>query len=114
MSTKKPATVIANVNQVYELLNNTDDYINDLLTVKSIKTPDELRTRIINKLTSPRSAFKDIHDLRDIFKTRIDNEISSFAKLLAMCNKAEELDIDYDLKDKLRYIISDIILSNKK
>lgn len=111
---KKPATVIANVNQVYELLNNTDDYINDLLTVKSIKTPDELRTRIINKLTSPRSAFKDIHDLRDIFKTRIDNEISSFAKLLAMCNKAEELDIDYDLKDKLRYIISDIILSNKK
>ena len=30
-----------------------------------------------------------------------------------MCNKAEELDIEYDLKDKLRYIISDIILYGK-
>jgi hypothetical protein len=34
-------------------------------------------------------------------------------KLLEMCNKAEELDIDYDLKEKLRYIISDIILNKK-
>jgi hypothetical protein len=44
-------------------------------------------------------------------KTKI--EISGFAKLLEMCNKAEVLDIDYDLKEKLKYIISDIILSGK-
>ena len=44
------------------------------------------------------------------FKTKIDNDISHFSQLLQMCNKAEELDIDYDLKDKLRYLISDIIL----
>ena len=30
-----------------------------------------------------------------------------------MCNKAEELDIEYDLKDKLRFIISVIILYGK-
>lgn len=111
---KKPTSVLGNLNLVYEMLNSTDEYINDLLTVKGIKTPDELRARIVDKLTNPRSAFKDILDLRDIFKTRISNEITSFAKLLDMCNKAEELDIDYDLKDKLRYIISDIILSGKK
>lgn len=47
------------------------------------------------------------------FKPKISNDISNFAKLLDMCRKAEELEIDYDLKDKLRYIISDIILNKK-
>lgn len=106
--------VFENLQTVFSLLNNTDEYIDDLKDIKSIRTPDELRSRIFNKLVHPRSAFKDIHSVQDIFKSQIDNEISSFAKLLDMCNKAEELDIDYDLKDKLRYIISDIILSRKK
>lgn len=111
---KKPATVLANISQVSEMLDNTDDYIKELLAVKGIKTPDELRARIVYKLEHKRSAFKDLHDLQDIFKTKIDNEIKAFARLLEMCSKAEELEIDYDLKDKLRYIISDIILSGKK
>lgn len=109
-----PKKTLNNLNEVYTLLNDTDEYIKDLHEVKGIKAPDELRARIVNKLSNPRSAFKDILELRDIFKMKIDNEIKAFAKLLEMCNKAEELEIDYDLKDKLRYIISDIILSGRK
>lgn len=109
-----PKRALGNLNEIYTLLNDTDEYIKDLHDVKGIKAPEELRTRIVNKLNSPRSAFKDIQALKDIFKMRIDNEIKAFAKLLEMCNKAEELEIDYDLKDKLRYIISDIILSGRK
>lgn len=109
-----PKRALGNLNEVYNLLNDTDEYIKDLHDVKGIKAPDELRDRIVKKLSSPRSAFKDIQALNDIFKLKIDNEIKAFAKLLEMCNKAEELEIDYDLKDKLRYIISDIILSGRK
>jgi hypothetical protein len=109
-----PKRALSSLNEVYMLLNDTDEYIKDLHDVNGIKAPDELRARIVTKLSNPRSAFKDIQQLRDIFKTKIDNEIKAFAKLLEMCNKAEELEIDYDLKDKLRYIISDIILSGKK
>lgn len=109
-----PKRAIANLKEVHTQLGDTDEYIKELHDVNGIKTPDELRARIVNKLINPRSVFKDIVELRDIFKTKINNEIKDFAKLLEMCDKAEQLDIDYDLKDKLRYIISDIILSGRK
>jgi len=99
---------------VFALLSNTEEFIQNLKDLKGISTPEELRQNILIKLTNPRSVFKEIGELKDIFKTAISNEIASFAKLLDMCEKAEELDIDYDIKDKLRYLISDIILSGWK
>lgn len=109
-----PTTVLAKLKEFSALLNNTDEFIKELQEVKSIKSADELRQRILLKVSNPKSAFKDAHQLRDIFKSAVANEIESFAKLLDMCNKAEELDIDYDLKEKLRVIISDILLSARK
>ncbi|UEG51842.1 hypothetical protein LLH06_12800 [Mucilaginibacter daejeonensis] len=108
-----PKKTLESLSELDMLLNDTQDFINDLLSIKTIKTPDELRARIEYKLTNPRSAFREIRELRDIFKTKISNEIKAFAKLLEMCDKAEQLEIDYDLKDKLRYIISEIILNKK-
>lgn len=105
--------VLGYMGDVEVMLNDTDDFIAELAAVKRIKFPDELRAHIERKLISPNSPFKNLNHLRDIFKPKIANEISGFTKLLEMCNKAEELDIDYDLKEKLRYIISDIILSKK-
>jgi ElaB/YqjD/DUF883 family membrane-anchored ribosome-binding protein len=104
---------IEKLKEVQTLLSNTDEFIKDLHEVNSIKKPEELRGRIYNRLNNPRSAFKDTQDLRDIFKNPINDEIKDFVKLLEMCNKAEELDIDYDLKEKVRYLISDIILNRK-
>ena len=95
------------------ILNTSQQFIDELNGIKSIKTPDELRTKILFKLKNKRSPFKNIKELTDIFNRKIDNEINKFSKLLEMCNKAEELNLEFDLKDKLRYIISDIILYNK-
>lgn len=108
--TTKPENVFTNLLGVSNILNTSDNFIKELHEVKAIKAPDELRMKIQAKIDHPRSAFKEIKKLSDIFKTKIDNDISHFSQLLEMCNKAEELDIDYDLKDKLRYLISDIIL----
>ncbi|WP_299317283.1 hypothetical protein [uncultured Maribacter sp.] len=106
----KPENVFVSLQTLDTIFNTTDSFIDELKDVKTIKTPDELRMKILAKIQSPRSSFKSITKLSDIFKRKIDNEVSNFKKLLGMCNKAEELHIDYDLKDKLRYIISDIIL----
>lgn len=72
---------------------------------KNIKLPDDLRLRILAKCQHPNSSFREIKELKNIFGKVINNEISDFAKLLEMCNKAEELEITYDLKDKLRVLI---------
>lgn len=109
----KPENVFVSLKELDGILNTTDGFIEELNSVKTIKTPDELRVKILAKIQSPRSSFRTINKLSDIFNRKIDNEVSNFKKLLEMCNKAEELDIDYDLKDKLRYIISDIILYGK-
>ena len=111
--TTSPEKVFKTLNQIDDVLHTSDEFINDLNDIKGLKTPDELRVKILSKIENPRSSFKQIKKLSDIFKRKIDNEINSFKKLLEMCNKAEELEIEFDLKDKLRYIISDIILYGK-
>ncbi len=108
--TTKPENVFAILKTMESVLNTSDRFIKELKETKTIKTPDELRVKIQAKIDGPRSSFGHIKKLSDIFKTKIDNEITNFSKLLEMCNKAEELEIDFDLKDKLRYVISDIIL----
>jgi hypothetical protein len=109
----KPENTFAAIEGIGNILNTTNTFIEELKDVRTIKTPDELRVKILSKIQAPRSSFKSIKKLSDIFERKIDNEVSNFKKLLEMCNKAEELDIEYDLKDKLRYIISDIILYGK-
>lgn len=111
--TTSPEKVFQILNNMEDVLHTSEEFINELKEAKSIKTPDELRIKILSKIESPRSSLKQIKKLSDIFKRKIDNEISSFQKLLEMCNKAEELNIEYNLKDKLRYIISDIVLYGK-
>lgn len=111
--TTSPEKVFKAFNEMNDVLHTSDEFISDLNDIKGLKTPDELRMKILSKIESPRSSFKQIQKLSDIFKRKINNEIDSFKKLLEMCNKAEELEIEFDLKDKLRYIISDIILYGK-
>lgn len=111
--TTKPENALETLVNMDFVFNTSEDFIQELNDIKGLKTPDELRYKIFTKLEHPRSALKGITGLADIFKRKIDNEISGLAKLIEMCEKAEELNIDYELKDKLRYIISDIILGKK-
>lgn len=108
--TTKPENVLPIFENMDNVLNTSDEFIKELNDLKSIKSPDELRLKILTRINSPRSSLKGIKKLSDIFNKKISNEISSFAKLIVMCENAEKLDIDYDLKDKLRYLISDIML----
>lgn len=106
--------VLKTLSEADNFFSYIDLFIKDLEAVKVIKTPNDLRLQILLKIEHPNSSFKSVlKELKDIFKTQINNEVKDFAKLLEMCYKAEELEIDYDLKDKLRVIISEIILSKK-
>lgn len=104
------AKVFSQLNEFAKLFNIAEDFAKDIKDIRGIKTPDQLRNKIQMKIEHPASVFKNMTELKDIFKLRISNEIDNFSKLLLMCRKAEELEMDYDIKDKLRYIISDIIL----
>ena len=66
--------------------DTTSGYLDDKIQTgtyltKTIKTPDELRVKILSKIDNPRSSFSHIGKLSDIFKTRIDNEITNLSPI---------------------------------
>jgi hypothetical protein len=109
----KVDNALSAIKEHKSILRSSDEFIEELEKVKGLNTPNDLRTRILFKIESKNSPFKPISSLKDLFKPHITNNLENFARLLEMCRKAEELEITYDLKDKLRVIISDIIFHNK-
>lgn len=103
---------LSEINKAEDFYGYIDYFITELQAIKAIKTPEELRKRIIIKISNPNSLLKNVSkELKEVFKNPLKDVISDFSKFLEMCRKAEELDINYDLKEKLRVIISDIILT---
>nr|WP_315424827.1 hypothetical protein [uncultured Pedobacter sp.] len=105
-------TALSEINKAEDFYGYIDYFINELSAIKTIKNPEELRKRILIKLSQPTSSLKNVSkELKELFKNPIKDVVEDFSKFLEMCKKAEELDINYDLKEKLRVIISEIILT---
>lgn len=81
--------------------------------MKSKHIPDELRAKIYERVGAKRGMFKDVEELSDLFRKDVDNEISNIKQLLELCSKAEILEMEYDTKFKLRYLISNVLLYGK-
>lgn len=110
-SIKSALGQISNAEDFYGYI---DYFIKELSAIKTIKSPEELRKRILIKLSQPTSSLKNVSkELKELFKNPIKDVIEDFSKFLEMCKKAEQLEIEYDLKEKLRVIISDVILNKK-
>ena len=65
------------------------------------------------KIINNNSPFKGVQKLKDLFQRSTSQHIDNLAKLLEICQKAEMIDMDYDLKFKLRYLISNVLLYGK-
>lgn len=72
-----------------------------------------LRAKIYERVGAARGMFKDVKVLSDLFRKDVDNEISNIKQLLELCSKAEMLEMEYDTKFKLRYLISNVLLYGK-
>lgn len=90
-----------------------DKFKHDYFLFKESSDPDELRAKIEEKIVSPNSPFKGVSDLVDLFKKDKTGHISNLAALLNLCGKAEMLDVNFDVKFKLRYLISNVLLYGK-
>ncbi|TBO41194.1 hypothetical protein [Pedobacter kyonggii] len=90
-----------------------DKFKDDYFLFKASTDPDELRAKIEEKVISPNSPFRGINELVDLFKKDKAGHISNLAALLRICGKAEMLDVNFDVKFKLRYLISNVLLYGK-
>lgn len=107
-------TVLKTFDNIQSVLYSVEEYIKDFKGFTSTHSPDQLRAKIEEKIISNNSPYKDIKELKDLFKRSTTQHINNLAKLLEICQKAEMIDMEYDLKFKLRYLISNVLLHGRQ
>lgn len=73
---------------------------------------DELRAKIEHKIKNTNSPFRKVTKLVDLFSREHSGQINNLETLLKICAASNEIEMDYDLKFKLRYLISNVLLYN--
>jgi hypothetical protein len=100
-------------SSISELFNHIDNFKNDFNFYNKTTNYDELRQKIAERILTKNSVFKDIKELKDLFSKEKTGHIENLVALLNICEKAELIDMGFDLKFKLRYLISNVLLYNK-
>lgn len=100
-------------SSISDLFEHIDNLKNDFHFYKETNNYDELRHKIAERILNGNSVFKDVNELKDLFSKDKSGHIENLAALLNICEKAELIDMEFDLKFKLRYLISNVLLYNK-
>jgi hypothetical protein len=100
-------------SSISELFSHIDNFKNDFHFYKETNNYDELRHKIAERILTGNSVFKDVKELKELFSKDKTGHIENLAALLSICEKAELINMDFDLKFKLRYLISNVLLYNK-
>lgn len=99
-------------SSISELFDHIDNFKNDFSFYNKTTNYDELRHKIAERILTKNSVFKDVKELKDLFSKDKSGHIENLVSLLNICEKAELIDMDFDLKFKLRYLISNVLLYN--
>ncbi|KAA0125973.1 hypothetical protein FY557_19800 [Chryseobacterium sp. SN22] len=106
-------TVLTTIDSMSEVIYSTNEFVTTFKGFYKTKNYDELRAKIEERLVTNNSPFKNVRELKDLFKRSAVQSVDNLAKLLDMCGRAEVIDMDFDLKFKLRYLISNVLLYGK-
>lgn len=106
-------TFVDSYESIQSFFHQVKDFKEDFYFLKKATTPDQLRAKIEEKIVSSNSPFRNIQKLKDLFTREKAGHINNLARLLHLCGKAEMIDMDYDLKFRLRYLISNVLLYGK-
>ncbi|GEP52284.1 hypothetical protein FNO01nite_29560 [Flavobacterium noncentrifugens] len=99
-------------SSVSELFNLGEVMKNDFHFYNGSKDYDELRSKIEHKLVTNNSPFKNVTKLKDLFSREKTGHIENLETLLRICAESDSIEMEYDLKFRLRYLISNVLLYN--
>jgi len=97
---------------ISELFNAGEKISEDFQFYNKAVSYDELRAKIEHKINNTNSPFKKVTKLVDLFSRTHTGQINNLETLLRICAASNEIEMDYDLKFKLRYLISNVLLYN--
>ena len=105
-------TFLETYSNISELFNAGEKMKEDFQFFKGSGNYDELRAKIEHKIRNNNSPFKKVKKLVDLFSREKTGHIDNLEKLLRLCATSDSIEMDYDLKFKLRYLISNVLLYN--
>jgi len=107
-----PQTFVDTFSSISNLFEIGDQIKQDFYFYNEAKNYDELRFKIESRLITNNSPFKGIKQLKELFSKEKTGHIENLETLLKICAKADSIEMDYDVKFKLRYLISNVLLYN--
>lgn len=111
------STLLKTLNSKFSGLStdfwSVEEFVDDYYTILKSKNAEGVRSAIEQKIENSTILNKFV-EIKDLFKPNAAGVVDNMAKLINLCGRAEALDIDYDLKSKLREIISEVLFIRKK
>lgn len=106
-------TFVDSYQQIEDFFTDVENFEDNFYFLKKAADPDQIRAKIAEKILSERSPFKGIKELKDLFNRGTTAHVDNLASLLKLCGRAELIDMNFDLKFQLRYLISNVLLYGK-
>lgn len=96
---------------LFNEFTSIDGFEKEYFEFLNSKDPKGLCSAIIQKISNSPS-LRNCKEIKDLFLPKTNLIVDNLSKLINICGKADQLDVDYDLKSKIREIISDVMTKN--
>jgi len=94
---------------LFNEFTSIDEFEKEYLEFLNTKDPKGLFSAIIQKISNS-PTLRNCNEIKDLFLPKTNLIVDNLSKLINICGKADQLDIDYDLKYKIREIISEVLI----
>jgi len=108
----KPKTVIESLRGLSDFIKEAEsDMIEDIKDLHKVKDPDMLRFSLLRKIE--KSSNSELGAYKDTIRKELDKKIYKISELLILMDKVDEVVVDLEVKEYLRYLFYDILRSKK-
>lgn len=94
---------------LFNEFTSIDEFENEYFEFLNSKDAKSLYNVIIQKISNS-PTLRNCKEIKDLFLPKTYLIVDNLSKLINICGKADQLDIDYDLKYKVREIISEVLI----
>lgn len=108
----KPQTVIASLSGLASFIKEAEsEMIEDIKDLHKVSNPDLLRFALLRKIE--RSSNSDLGVYKDTIRKELNKKIYKIGELLILMDKVDDVVKDLDVKEYLRYLFYDILMTKK-
>ncbi|RZT92375.1 hypothetical protein EV201_2851 [Ancylomarina subtilis] len=108
-----PSTVTEQLEMLSDFIANAEKEMKeDILELDKIENPDYLRFFLLRKIE--KSNNPQLGTYKKAIKEKLDTKIGRISDLIILMGKIDEIVLDFDLKEYLRYLFYDVLRDKKK